>query len=228
MPPNCLSVRRIWGKLAAYIQPEEVDLSGTRFLQLVQGALMASVTALVLASPAFATTTLPLDLRALLDGAGVVFDGVHVRSETVRDSATGLPETHAHFAVRRVYHGALTADTYTLVQLGGRLDDGGPQLTAPQPQRFRAGARYLLFLHDKSQLGWQSPVGLVQGVMPVVEREGRAFVRSARSLAQLVPNLSALPLPSAVAQALTAARNAGALPALRDFEVLLQTLEMLP
>jgi hypothetical protein len=97
-------------------------------------------------------------LRAMVQQAAVIFAGqvVAVRRVSGMDGATGVVEIQ--FAVDDAVRG-VSGSSYTLQEWAG--------LWAGGDQPLRAGQRYLMLLHAPSAVGLSSPVGGMDGAIPI-------------------------------------------------------------
>jgi hypothetical protein len=97
-------------------------------------------------------------LHAMTQQAAVIFTGkvVAVRRVGGMDGATGVVEIE--FAVDDAVRG-VSGSTYTLREWAG--------LWAAGDQPLRAGQRYLMLLHAPSAAGLNSPVGGMDGAIPI-------------------------------------------------------------
>jgi len=110
-------------------------------------------------APATAPATTEDALHAMAQQAAVIFAGqvVGVRLVSGRDGATGVVEIE--FAVDDAVRG-VSGSSYTLREWAGLWAGGDPP--------FRAGQRYLMLLHAPSAGGLSSPVGGMDGAIPIV------------------------------------------------------------
>lgn len=136
--------------------------------------------AAILAVGALAQRTIPLSLEGLVRQAGVIVHGRVVATETGRDPRTGLPATWTTVEVRENFYGA-SGTTVRYKQFGGEVD--GIMTTTPDIPRLVAGSEVILLLWPPSeQTGFQSPVGLAQGVFHVAAKNsGKRVTQSVRS-----------------------------------------------
>jgi len=109
-----------------------------------------------------------MDLDGLTQAAGMIVAGkvTHVES---RPDEHGLPATFITIAVTEKIKG-VQEDAITIKQLGFQElpADGRAVRLAGMPS-YRLGEDVLLFLHQPSDLGFTSPVGLGQGKYTVFE-----------------------------------------------------------
>ena len=110
-------------------------------------------------APATPPATTEDALHAMAQQAAVIFAGqvVGVRRVSGRDGATGVVEIE--FAVEDAVRG-VSGGSYTLREWAGLWAGGDPP--------FRAGQRYLMLLHAPSAGGLSSPVGGMDGAIPIV------------------------------------------------------------
>lgn len=136
--------------------------------------------AAILAVGALAQRTIPLSLEGLVRQAGVIVHGRVVATETGRDPRTGLPATWTTVEVRENFYGAPGA-TVRYKQFGGEAD--GIVTPMPDIPRLQAGTEVILMLWPPSkETGFQSPVGLAQGVFRVAAKNsGMRVTQSIRS-----------------------------------------------
>src|SRR5215469_4220105 len=125
---------------------------------------LLSAAALALANLAHAQGTAPTPqtleeaLHQLSNAAGVIFVGevVAIRHRTGENGSSGIVETD--FRVDQAIRGCSTG-TYTLREWAG-LWSGGDQ-------RYRVGQRLLMLLHAPNLAGVSSPVGGMDGAIPI-------------------------------------------------------------
>jgi hypothetical protein len=125
---------------------------------------LLSATALTLASLAHAQETAPTPqsledaLHQLSDAAGVIFVGevIAIRHRAGENGASGIAEVD--FRVDQAIRGCSTG-IYTLREWAG-LWSGGDQ-------RYRVGQRLLMLLHAPNPAGVSSPVGGMDGAIPI-------------------------------------------------------------
>jgi hypothetical protein len=108
-------------------------------------------------------------LHAMTDLAGVIFTGqvVAVRQHVAANGAAGVVEIE--FAVEDAVRG-VSGSSYTLREWAGLWPGGN--------EPFRVGQRYLMLLHAPGASGLSSPVGGMDGAIPVrggAATDGRAI-----------------------------------------------------
>ncbi len=134
---------------------------------------------LLIATPALAQRTIPMNLEQLVADAGMIFSGRVVEVRTgVRDPKTNLIVTYVTFDVQENLYGA-SGRRVTIKQYGGEAD-GIAFYPAGLP-RYKEGEEVLLLLYGPSDIGMQSPVGMEQGKFSVGrdEKSGKRTVSSA-------------------------------------------------
>ncbi|MCU0454623.1 MAG: hypothetical protein MUE68_13295 [Bacteroidetes bacterium] len=133
-----------------------------------------------LAIGALAQRTIPLSLEGLVRQAGVIVQGRVIATETGRDPRTGLPATWTTVEVRENFYGA-SSSSVRFKQYGGEVD--GMVTRMPDIPRFQAGDEVILMLWPPSEeTGFQSPVGLAQGVFRVWKKNNsKRVTQSLRS-----------------------------------------------
>ena len=106
--------------------------------------------------------TVEAALRTMSSQAAVVFVGtvtaVRRSGGDGFSAATGVVEVR--FAVEQSIRGVADGGTYTLREWGG--------LWAAGDQRYKTGARLLMLLHAPGVTGLSSPVGGLDGVIPII------------------------------------------------------------
>lgn len=133
---------------------------------------------------ALAQRTIPLSLESLVRQAGVIVHGRVVATETGRDPRTGLPATWITVEVRENFYGA-TGSTVRYKQFGGEVD--GIVTPTPDVPRLGTGSEVILMLWPPSKkTGFQSPVGLAQGVFRVASKNSSKRVTQSVRSSQLL------------------------------------------
>ncbi len=137
-----------------------------RRIEVCCGSLqLLSAAVLLLATVAQAQETAPIPqtledaLHQMSDEAGVVFVGevVAIRHRAGENGASGVVEID--FRVDQAIRGCTTGGVYTLREWAG-LWSGGDQ-------RYRIGQRRLMLLHAPGAAGISSPVGGMDGAIPI-------------------------------------------------------------
>ena len=119
----------------------------------------------LLAVTGTAQRSLPLTLEGMVRQAGIIVHARVVSTESGRDPRTGMPATWTTLEVNENFFGA-TATTVRYKQFGGEVDE----IVTPTPDipRLKAGEELILMLYPPSkQTGFQSPVGMAQGVFRI-------------------------------------------------------------
>ena len=150
-----------------------------------------------------ATTLLPISLQQLSTRAALIFHGEVTGNTVKKDDVSGHIATFTEFNIIELIKGD-AGSTYTIKQLGGRLTGSGMTLKVHGVPEFETGKTYVVFLPEKSSLGFSSPLGLHQGSYPVMTINNEQIVSHGRNLNEHPPaNLSpadnpAVQLPLAV------------------------------
>jgi hypothetical protein len=157
----------------------------------------ASFLLLILAWPVagvVAQRTIPLDLQRMVQLSGVIVHGRVVATETGVDRRTGAPATWTTVEVVEDLYGA-AGSTVRFKQYGGTAD--GYVFRLAEMPRFETGSEVVLLLSPpSSQTGFQSPVGMGQGVFRVASRTGGKRVTPMTRTPNLMKS-SGRPMPSA-------------------------------
>ena len=138
---------------------------------------------MLIASPASATSLLPLTLEQLSTRASLIFYGQVIENTTARDKQSGQIATYTDFEVIELIKGH-AADRHTIKQIGGHLKETGTTLRIQGVPRYVVGESYVIFLPEKSSLGFSSPLGLHQGSFTVNTIDGEAIVSNGQQLEQ--------------------------------------------
>ena len=138
---------------------------------------------LLIASPASATSLLPLTLEQLSTRADLIFHGRVIEDTTARDKHSGQIATFTTFEIIELIKGK-AADRHTIKQIGGHLKETGTTLRIQGVPRYIVGETYVIFLPQQSRLGFSSPLGLYQGSFTVRTIDGEAVVSNGRQLEQ--------------------------------------------
>lgn len=146
-------------------------------------SLIALCATIIVVSTASAQRTLPLTLEGMVRQAGVIMHGRVVATETGRDPRTGLPATWTTMEVREDFYGA-SGSTVRYKQYGGEAD--GMATPTPDIPRLRPGDELILMLYPPSKkTGFQSPVGMAQGVFRIGQKGSTKRVTQAITTPQL-------------------------------------------
>jgi len=150
---------------------------------------------------ASATSLLPLNLQQLATRATLIFYGEASSNSTIKDEQSGQIATFTEFKIIELIKGhinGLAGTTHTIKQLGGHLATTGTTLRVHGVPEFETGKKYVVFLPEKSSLGFCSPLGLQQGSFAVSTINGEAYVSNGRSLAEQPAQNSSVQLPLAI------------------------------
>ena len=155
----------------------------------------------LVAAPAAATIVEALSLAALVDGADHVLLVTCEAERTHRDDRRRIVTDYDVRVEEVMKGGASTGDHLTVRRLGGEMGDLGMRIEG-EP-RLVPGGRYVVFLRAMDG-GISRPVGMSQGVLPVLEEAGVATVQPGGaglslvrrgSAGGLVPAQAALQVP---------------------------------
>lgn len=149
---------------------------------------------------ASATSLLPVTLDQLSTRAALIFYGEAIASQVKKDEQSGHIATFTEFKVIDLIKGD-TGNTHTIKQIGGHLKDSNTALRIHGVPEFKTGYRYVVFLPEKSKLGFSSPIGLHQGSFSVTTINGEQIVSNGRNLAEqagAVQNKHVIQVPLAV------------------------------
>jgi len=157
---------------------------------MLKRILLAAWLAFSCALPAFATSVLPLDLGQIIDMSAIAFQGTVVDVKTGKDPQTGMLVTLTTFRVDDVLKGDVPA-SYTVKQIGGEDSSTGVKFKAFGVPTYTVGQSYVLFMNGVSSAGFTSPVGLQQGLFPILDGEADTEVAGGdfRVLTEDTPDL---------------------------------------
>ena len=140
-------------------------------------SMMLLLLALVLNIPnTFATSVLRMSLQDIAGKASFIFYGRVVANEVRNDPDNNTVATYTTFRILENVKG-MTGDTYTIKQLGGHVPGSQQTVIAYGIPQFKVNQEYVLFLPEKSRIGFSSPVGLGQGSYLVYREHGIAKVQ---------------------------------------------------
>ena len=168
----------------------------------VNGPLLVAALSCVLTDPVGvrAAVLLALDLPQLVANSDHVVLGTP-RARAARRSQDGqYIVTDVELQVQRSLKGdAKVGDTLLVTRLGGVIDDLG--LRVPGAATFTLGQRVLVFLRQTPASGELRVVGMSQGVMSLVERDGSTMVLGDSTAALMKPDVQGKlrPAPGAAA-----------------------------
>lgn len=133
--------------------------------------------------PASATSLLPISLEQLSTRATLIFYGKVISNQVKKDDQSGHIATFTEFEVIDLIKGT-AGNTHTIKQIGGYLKDSNTRLMIHGVPEFQTGKEYVVFLPEKSSLGFCSPLGLQQGSFPVTTENNEKIINSGRNLAE--------------------------------------------
>jgi len=128
-----------------------------------------------------ATSMLPISLEQLSTRATLIFYGKVINNESRKDEQSGRIATFTEFEVIDLIKGK-TGATHTIKQIGGHLKDTGTIVRIYGVPEFVTGKDYVVFLPNKSRLGFSSPLGLQQGSFNVSTVDDQQIVSNGRRL----------------------------------------------
>jgi len=149
-------------------------------------------------SPASASSVVPLNLQQLSSRATLIFYAEAISNNVKKDEQSGRIATFTEFKIIDLIKGK-TGSTHIIKQIGGRLTSTGTTLRIHGVPKFETGNKYVVFLPEKSSIGFSSPLGLHQGSFSVLTINGEQLVSNGRNLAeQPAQNNSSIQIPLAV------------------------------
>jgi len=125
---------------------------------------------------ALATSVLQMSLPDIARQATYIFYGQVIGNEVKSDPDNNTVATYTTFKVLDNIKGNTSA-TYTIKQLGGQLPGSPQKVIAYGIPSFELYREYVVFLPEKSRIGFSSPVGLGQGSYSVYRENGIAKVQ---------------------------------------------------
>jgi len=143
----------------------------------------------LLITNASATSTLPITLEQLSTRATIIFYGKVISNQVANDDQSGRIATFTEFEVIDLIKGK-TGSTHTIKQIGGYHKDSNTRLLIHGVPEFLPGKEYVVFLPEKSVLGFSSPLGLHQGSFSVLTVDNEQIVSSGRNLAEQAQNMN--------------------------------------
>ena len=145
-----------------------------------------------------ATSLKPLNLEELSTQAPLIFYGEAIKNEVKNDAGSGQIATFTTFKVIELIKGQANAE-HTIKQIGGRLPRSNIKMHVPGVPKFSTGKKYVVFLAEKSRLGFSSPLGLYQGTFSVDTIDGQQVVSNGSRLsAPPVTSIKPVQVPLAV------------------------------
>ena len=159
------------------------------------------VPAVLFALAASATSLLPLNLQQLSTRSVLIFYGEAVSNSTKKDKQSGQIATYTEFKIIELIKGhinGLAGSTHTIKQLGGHLAATGTTLRINGIPEFEPEKKYVVFLPEKSSLGFSSPLGLQQGSFAVSTINDEEYVSVGRPLEHQTAQNNSVQVPLAV------------------------------
>jgi hypothetical protein len=146
----------------------------------------------------WATSILPIGLEQLSTRATLIFYGEVISNQVKQDNKSGHIATLTTFKIMDLIKGN-TGEMHTIKQIGGRLAETGTTLRVHGVPKFETGKEYVVFLPEKSRLGFSSPLGLHQGSFSVLTKNDQQVVTNGSNLTlQDTQNSRNIQLPLAV------------------------------
>lgn len=150
---------------------------------------------------ASATTLIPLSLQQLSSRATLIFYARVISSRTDMDAQSGQIATFTEFKIIDLIKDKKNnqaGNTHTIKQLGGHNADTGTTLRVHGVPQFETGKKYVVFLPEKSSLGFCSPLGLQQGSFDVSTVDGENYVNNSHTLPEQTTQSNSINIPLAV------------------------------
>ncbi len=132
-------------------------------------------------TPASATSVLPISLEQLSTRASLIFYGEVISNQVKKDEQSGRIATFTKFKIIQLIKGS-AGETHTIKQIGGHDKASNTVLRIHGVPQFHTGNNYVVFLPEKSKLGFCSPLGLQQGSFTVTEKNGETVISNGRAL----------------------------------------------
>ncbi len=145
-------------------------------------ALFSLIIGFLTSFTAPATSMLPISLEQLSTRATLIIYAEAVSNEVKKDTQSRQIATFTTFKVIDVIKGS-AQETHTIKQIGGKLEGSNTTLRIHGVPKFVTGEKYVVFLPEKSSLGFSSPLGLHQGRFSVTTINNEQIINSGRSLA---------------------------------------------
>jgi hypothetical protein len=151
---------------------------------------------------ASATSVLPISLEQLSVRASLIFHAEVISNEVKSDTQSGQIATYTEFRIIDSIKGE-TAQTHVIKQIGGRHEKSKIIMRVHGVPTFQVGKNYVVFLPEKSSLGFSSPLGLHQGSFSVLTIDGEQIVTNGSNLLRQTPasaktNKSTIQVPLAI------------------------------
>lgn len=129
----------------------------------------------------WATSLLPISLEQLSSRATLIFYGKVIDNQVKKDPQSGRIATFTQFEVIDLIKGE-AGNSHTIKQIGGHLKETGTIVRIHGVPEYVTGNSYVVFLPEKSTLGFSSPLGLHQGSFSVLTVNGEQIVSNGRRL----------------------------------------------
>ena len=149
---------------------------------------------------ASATSLLPVSLEQLSTRASIIFYGTVINNQVKKDTQSGHIATFTEFEIIDLIKGDIKTGNYTIKQIGGHLKESKTVLRIHGVPKYQMGNQYVVFLPEKSSLGFSSPLGLHQGSFPVSSINGDQVISNGQDLSHPLQttNNNAVHIPLAV------------------------------
>ena len=167
---------------------------------IIKPLLFIFLPAVLFSLSASAMTLVPLSLQQLSSRATLIFYGEVTSNITEKDEQSGQVATLTEFTIIDLIKGHINGqagNTHTIKQLGGHLADTGTTLRVHGVPQFETGKKYVVFLPEKSSLGFSSPLGLHQGSFAVSTINGESLVATGHLPAQQPAQNNSILIPLA-------------------------------
>ncbi len=148
-------------------------------------------------SPASASSVVSLNLQQLSSRATLIFYAEVTSNNVKKDGQSGRIATFTVFKIIELIKGK-TGSTHLIKQIGGHLASTGTTLRIHGIPKFETGNKYVVFLPEKSSIGFSSPLGLHQGSFTVSTINGEQLVSNGRNLTEQSTQNSSIQIPLAV------------------------------
>lgn len=132
---------------------------------------------------ASATSLLPITLEQLSTRASLIFYGEVLSNTVQRDDQSRQVATFTEFKIIDLIKGNASS-THTIKQMGGLDKNTNINFHIHGIPKFQNNSRYVVFLPEKSSLGFSSPLGLLQGRFTVTSKNGEQVVSNGRDLSR--------------------------------------------
>ena len=162
--------------------------------------LLSAVLYILCLHSASATSLLPVSLEQLSTRASIIFYGTVINNQVKKDTQSGHIATFTEFEIIDLIKGNIKTSNYTIKQIGGHLKESKTVLRIHGVPKYQMGNKYVVFLPEKSSLGFSSPLGLHQGSFPVSSINGEQVISNGQGLSSPLQtiNNNAVQIPLAV------------------------------